>query len=64
VGTKPWRSASAEKVLTGAPANQQVYRSAAEAALGEAKGLKDNSFKIELAKRTLVRALTVAGGMS
>jgi len=51
-------------VLTGALANEQNYRTAAEAALSQAKGYKDNSFKIELAKRTLVRALTTAGGMS
>jgi xanthine dehydrogenase YagS FAD-binding subunit len=64
VGTKPWRCTLAEKVLTGALANEQNYRTAAEAALSQAKGYKDNSFKIELAKRTLVRALTTAGGMS
>jgi xanthine dehydrogenase YagS FAD-binding subunit len=64
VGTKPWRSTSAEKVLTGTAANEQAYQSAAEATLNEAKGFKDNEFKIELAKHTLVRALTVVGGMS
>jgi len=64
VGTKPWRSDLAEKVLNGAMANQQTYRAAAEAALSQAKGYQDNSFKIELAKRTLVRALTTTGGIS
>jgi xanthine dehydrogenase YagS FAD-binding subunit len=64
VGTKPWRAILAEKVLTGATANAQNYRTAAEAALSQAKGYKDNSFKIELAKRTLVRALTTVGDMS
>jgi xanthine dehydrogenase YagS FAD-binding subunit len=64
VGTKPWRSTLAEKVLTGAIANDQIYRTAAEAALSQAKGYKDNTFKIELAKRTLVRALTTVGEMS
>jgi xanthine dehydrogenase YagS FAD-binding subunit len=64
VGTKPWRAILAEKVLTGATANTQNYRTAAEAALSQAKGYKDNSFKIELAKRTLVRALTTAGDLS
>ncbi len=63
VGTKPWRSFAAEKVLTGAPANKQSYQNAAEAALSEAKAYKDNRFKIELAKRTLVRALSTTGGM-
>ena len=64
VGTKPWRAILAEKVLTGAAANEQTYRTAAEAVLSQANGYKDNSFKIELAKRTLVRALTTAGGLS
>jgi xanthine dehydrogenase YagS FAD-binding subunit len=64
IGTKPWRATLAEKVLTGALANTQNYRTAAEAALSQAKGYHDNTFKIELAKRTLVRALTTAGGIS
>jgi xanthine dehydrogenase YagS FAD-binding subunit len=64
VGTKPWRSIEAERVLIGAPANAQTYRAAADAALAAAKQYKDNAFKIELAKRTLVRALTTVEGMS
>jgi xanthine dehydrogenase YagS FAD-binding subunit len=64
VGTKPWRSLVAEKVLMGALNNDQSYRTAAEAALSAAKGYEHNSFKIELAKRILVRALTTVGGMS
>jgi len=63
VGTKPWRSLVAEKVLMGALNNAQSYRTAAEAALSAARGYEHNSFKIELAKRTLVRALTTVGGM-
>ena len=63
VGTKPWRSVAAEKVLTGVAMNEQSFRAAAEAALSEAKPYKYNAFKIDLAKRTLVRALTTAGGM-
>ncbi len=64
VGTKPWRSVEAEKALIGAPANNDTYRKAAEAALTMAKPYTDNAYKIELAKRTLVRALTTVGGMS
>jgi xanthine dehydrogenase YagS FAD-binding subunit len=64
VGTKPWRSLVAEKVLMGALNNEQSYRTAAEAALSAAKSYTHNAFKIELAKRTLVRALTTVGGMS
>ncbi|MBE7169125.1 MAG: xanthine dehydrogenase family protein subunit M [Williamsia sp.] len=64
VGTKPWRAEEAEKVLTGAPNTTPTYQLAATAALKEAKGYKYNTFKIELAKRTLVRALATAGGIS
>lgn len=64
VGTKPWRSLAAEKILVGGPANEQTYRAAAEAALAGAKGYSDNQFKIELAKRTLVRALKTVEGLS
>lgn len=58
VGTKPWRSVDAEKVLMGKPANAMTFRAAAEAALHGAKPQSQNGFKIELAKRCLVHALT------
>ncbi len=63
VATKPWRSLAAEKVLNGAVANAQTFRAAAEAAMAGAKPHKYNAFKIELAKRTIVRALETVGGM-
>lgn len=59
VATKPWRSREAETALEGKPAEERHFRAAAEAALREAKPLRDNAFKIELAKLALVRALTV-----
>ena len=58
VGTVPWRSREAENVLRGRAAGVATYRAAAEAALAGAVPRKDNAFKIELARRTLVRALT------
>jgi xanthine dehydrogenase YagS FAD-binding subunit len=64
VGTKPWRSLEAEKALIGAPANEGTYKRAADMALTTAKPYKDNAFKIELAKRTLVRALKTVEGLS
>jgi xanthine dehydrogenase YagS FAD-binding subunit len=64
VGTKPWRATLAEKVLLGAQVSESLYRTAAEAALSQAKPNKDNAYKIELAKRTLVRALTTVAEMS
>lgn len=63
VGTKPWRSLAAEKVLNGATANAQTFRAAADAAMAGAKPYQYNAFKIELAKRTIVRALETVGGM-
>jgi xanthine dehydrogenase YagS FAD-binding subunit len=60
VGTKPWRSMEAEQVLEGKEANEQNFKAAAEAALRDAKPLHDNAFKVELAKRTIARALKVA----
>jgi xanthine dehydrogenase YagS FAD-binding subunit len=58
VGTKPWRSRPAERALAGKPATAATFRAAANAALVGAVTHKDNAFKVELAKRTLVRALT------
>jgi xanthine dehydrogenase YagS FAD-binding subunit len=58
IATKPWRSHEAEHALIGRPATQATFRSAANAALADARSHRDNAFKIELAKRTLVRALT------
>ena len=60
VATKPWRSREAEQALTGAKVEERTWRAAAEAALRGARPQKDNGFKIELAKRTLVRALATA----
>lgn len=59
VGTKPWRSKEAEQTLEGKEASETNFRAAAEAALHDAKPVRDNAFKIELAKRTLMRALRV-----
>lgn len=60
VGTKPWRSHEAEAALLGKSANAEHFRHAAEAALSAAKPHKDNAFKIELAKRCMVRSLKMA----
>jgi xanthine dehydrogenase YagS FAD-binding subunit len=57
VGTKPWRSKEAEEALHGREANEHTFRAAAEAALKPAKPLRDNAFKVELAKRAIIRTL-------
>jgi xanthine dehydrogenase YagS FAD-binding subunit len=57
VAHKPWRALKAEAVLTRQKAEAAVFRAAAEAELADAVGLRDNAFKIELAKRTIVAVL-------
>jgi len=64
VAHKPWRARKAEQILTGKPPNEQSFRAAAEADLAEAKGYKYNSFKIELAKRAIIQALSTVAKMA
>jgi xanthine dehydrogenase YagS FAD-binding subunit len=58
VGTRPWRSPEAEHALEGKAADEATFRAAADAGLRNAKPQRDNAFKVELAKRCLIRALT------
>jgi xanthine dehydrogenase YagS FAD-binding subunit len=60
VAPKPWRSREAERILVGAPAEAPVFRRAAEVALADARPSGDNAFKIELARRVVVRAFRLA----
>ena len=60
VAAKPWRCRSAERLLAGRNPDTAMFRRAAEAALADAKPSGDNVFKIELAKRILVRAFRLA----
>ena len=62
VATKPWRSAEAEAALVGKRPGRDAYAAAAEAALRGAHPRRHNGFKVELARRTLVRALERVGG--
>ncbi|MBM0228439.1 MULTISPECIES: xanthine dehydrogenase family protein subunit M [Micromonospora] len=57
VATKPWRARAAERVLDGAPADTDSFTRAAEAELASAVPHGMNAFKIELTRRTMVRAL-------
>src|SRR5205085_2130925 len=58
VAHKPWRASKAEELLVGKRADEMTFRDAAEAELAAARGYKHNAFKIELAKRAIVRALS------
>lgn len=60
VAAKPWRARAAEAALAGVRANSENFRRAADAALAEARSSGDNAFKIELARRIVVRALALA----
>lgn len=60
VAHKPWYSAAAEHELVGKPATAATFQKVANAAMAGAKGYEHNSFKIELAKQCVVRALTLA----
>jgi xanthine dehydrogenase YagS FAD-binding subunit len=57
VATKPWRAWRAEDALRGRPATQESFRAAAEAELADARPLRDNGFKVELARRTITAVL-------
>jgi len=53
----PWRARKAEAVLRGARATEEAFRRAADAELADAQPLRDNAFKVPLARNTLVRVL-------
>jgi xanthine dehydrogenase YagS FAD-binding subunit len=62
VAHRPWRAHAAEAVLRGATADASTFRRAAEAELAAARPLRDNGFKVELAKRTIVAVLGQLAG--
>ncbi len=57
VAHKPWRALAVEKALQGKIADESTFSAAAEAELARAHGYQFNTFKIELARRSIVRAL-------
>lgn len=62
VAHKPWRAHKAEEALKGRPATESVFRAAADAELADARPLKDNGFKIELAARIITAVLADLSG--
>jgi xanthine dehydrogenase YagS FAD-binding subunit len=63
VATKPWRARRAERVLLGGPADAASFARAAAEEIAPANPRAMNAFKVELAQRTLVRALETAAAM-
>ncbi|SDS57508.1 xanthine dehydrogenase YagS FAD-binding subunit [Halopseudomonas sabulinigri] len=60
VAHKPWRNREAEALLVGRAAEQSAFAELADALLAGASGFNDNQFKIALARRAIVRALSDA----
>ena len=60
VAHKPWRDTSAEDMLRGKPAEEASFRPVADHILRDAQGFGHNDFKIDLARRAIVRALSQA----
>ncbi|MFD7427113.1 FAD binding domain-containing protein [Streptomyces sp. NPDC059818] len=54
---RPWRARAAEEILRGAPATDETYETAVDAELAAARPLRDNAFKVTLARRLAVDAL-------
>jgi len=54
----PWRAARAEEELRGKPAGEESFAAAADAELEQARPLRDNAFKVPLARALIVRTLT------
>jgi len=64
VAHKPWRVPRAEHFLTGKQPGEAAYKEAANLLLAGAHTYSHNAFKVEMAKRAVVRALTVAESRS
>ena len=62
VAHKPWRAETAERILTGSTASDELFEHAAAAELAAAVPRRDNAFKIELAKRTIADVLSELTG--
>jgi len=60
VAHKPWHDSSAEAALRGQTAGRATFARVADAVLRDAKGFEHNAFKIDLARRAIIRALTQA----
>jgi xanthine dehydrogenase YagS FAD-binding subunit len=57
VAHMPWRAWKAEQALRGGPATEEAFGRAADAELAGARPLRDNAFKVPLARNVLMRAL-------
>ncbi|MEE5113194.1 xanthine dehydrogenase family protein subunit M [Pseudomonas alliivorans] len=60
VAHKPWRDKQVERLLIGKPATRESFAAAADAMLADAQPLEHNAFKVKLARRAIIRALSDA----
>jgi xanthine dehydrogenase YagS FAD-binding subunit len=58
VASRPWRARTAERVLTGAPADAETFAAAADAELAAAEPLPHNTYKVTLMRNLVVAVLT------
>ncbi len=61
VGTKPWRMRGSEAALAGQRPDRTAWQKAAERAIEGVKPLSGNRYKVELLRRTIIRALEMVG---
>ncbi|MES2355634.1 MAG: xanthine dehydrogenase family protein subunit M [Pseudomonadota bacterium] len=64
VAHKPWRMPGAEALLVGQKLNAASMQAAADEIVRGAHPYEHNRFKVELARRSVVRALSKAGGVA
>jgi xanthine dehydrogenase YagS FAD-binding subunit len=57
VAHKPWRAHAAEAALREAPATEESFLRAADTELAQAEPLRDNGYKVQLARNLIVRTL-------
>lgn len=60
VAHKPWRDRAVEALLIGRTVSRETFSAAADALLQDAEPLEHNGFKIKLARRAIIRALSDA----
>ncbi|MFI9645618.1 FAD binding domain-containing protein [Streptomyces sp. NPDC052040] len=58
VASRPWRARTAERLLTGAPADAETFAAAADAELAAARPLPHNGYKVTLLRNLVVAVLT------
>ncbi|MFJ9587550.1 FAD binding domain-containing protein [Streptomyces acidicola] len=58
VASRPWRARTAERALTGAPADAETFAAAADAELAAAEPLPHNGYKVTLMRNLVVAVLT------